>query len=97
MPHNLPVQKSQSVTPAGEVELNRGEVVQQPGLSDVWQAEITVPQGGVNHTGRQRVFTIRGPPRKSREQADSDAKRLTEAAVDGPKAARSLANSMHRS
>ncbi|CAE7890752.1 unnamed protein product, partial [Symbiodinium necroappetens] len=48
-----------------------------------YQAEILVPQGGtqaVNHSGRPRVMCIRGPTRPSKDQALTDAARLTEAA-----------------
>lgn len=83
-------------------ELNKAEVLERPALSSgepIWQAQIdvqVVPQGGINHSGRTRVFTIRGPPRKTQEQAESDAKKLSDAAPDGPKAVRVLANQMHR-
>lgn len=62
-----------------------------------WQAEIYVPQGGslaLNHSGRVRTMCIRGPSRSSHEQAEVDAKRLNEAALDGPRAVRTIANQM---
>jgi len=92
MPHNEAVSQH-----SGEV--NQAEVLERPALSSgepIWQAEIVVPQGGVNHAGRTRVFTIRGPPRKTQEQAARDAKQLTEVSPEGPKAVRLLANQMHR-
>lgn len=66
------------------------------GKDTVWQAQITMPQGGNSHSGRQRVFTMRGPPRKSRDQAEHDASQLTNASTQGAKAVRTLANTMHR-
>lgn len=91
MPHNTPADST------GEV--HQAEVLERPALSSgepIWQAEIQVPQGGINHAGRTRVFTIRGPPRKSYEAAEQDAEKLTNASVQGPKAVRTLANQMHR-
>merc|ERR1711988_49465 len=84
MPHN-----SAPSNPSTNLEdrtLNVAEVLERSALQSgepIWQAEIVVPQGGsTNHQGRPRVFTIRGPPRKTRESAESDAKRLTESAGD---------------
>jgi len=65
-----------------------------------WKAEIYVPQGGaqlMNHSGRLRTMCIRGPSRVSQEQAERDAKVLEEAAPEGPKAVRTVANQMQRS
>jgi len=61
-----------------------------------WQAEILSQQPGVNHTGRPRTFTIRGPPRKVKEAADADAEQLTQSAHEGGKVLRSIANEMHK-
>jgi len=64
-----------------------------------WQAEIYVPQGGMNmlnHAGRQRTMCIRGPSRTSQEQADEDAVILNKSAPEGPKAVRTVANQMQR-
>lgn len=64
-----------------------------------WQAEIFVPQSGsqmLNHSGRQRTMCIRGPSRVSQEQAERDAKVLNDAAPEGPKSVRSVANQMQR-
>jgi len=91
MPHN---------SDEGTGEVHQAEVLERPALSSgepIWQAEIQVPQGGINHSGRTRVFTIRGPPRKAEEAAQRDADQLTKASVHGPKAVRTLANQMHRS
>jgi len=77
----------------------QAEVLERPALSSgeaVFQAQIVMPQGGENHTGKTRVFNIRGPPRKSLEQAEGDAKKLTDASTEGPKAVRALANKLHR-
>jgi len=76
------------------VPLNSGE--------PTFQAEIYVPQtaGGatqaLNHSGRIRTMCIRGPSRTSPEQAERDAKVLNDAARDGPKAVRTIANQMQR-
>merc|ERR1712137_486158 len=92
MPHNV----------VGDVNtgvVDRAQVLERPAVNSgetLWQAEIVVPQGGVNHSGRTRVFTVRGPPRKSHEQAQRDAGQLNKAAADGPKSVRLLANDMHR-
>lgn len=91
MPHNTPA------TWSGETI--EAEVLERPTLSSgepVWQASIEMSQGGINHAGRTRVFTIRGPPRKTRDQAERDAKQLTEVSNEGPKAVRTLANHLHR-
>lgn len=92
MPHN--------VAPAAKTgEADQAQVVERQSLSSgepLWQAEIAISQGGVNHAGQLRTFTIRGPPRKAQEQADEDAKKLTEAVAEGPKAVRTLANQLHR-
>lgn len=92
MPHNEGTDQV-----AGEVE--EAKVVERPSLNSgepIWQAEIDIHQGGVNHAGHRRSFTVRGPPRKAQEQAQEDGKQLTAAAADGPKAVRSLANQLHR-
>jgi len=82
-------------------EMNQAEVLQRPAINNkedtIFQAEIVVPQGGANHSGHTRVFTIRGPPRKTQDQAARDAKQLTEESPKGPKAVRTLANALHRS
>merc|ERR1711862_956188 len=93
MPHNNASAPSSSLD---DRTLNVGEVLEREAVQSkepIWQAEIVVPQGSsTNHQGRPRVFTNRGPPRKSRDSAEADAKKLTEAAGDGPKAVRTLAN-----
>lgn len=64
-----------------------------------WQAEIYVPQGGslaMNHSGRVRTMCIRGPSRASQEQAERDAKKLNDAAPQGPRQVRAIANQMQR-
>lgn len=92
MPHN--------VVESGEKgKVYEAEVIERlavGGKDTVWQALITMPQGGASHSGRERVFTMRGPPRKSRDVAENDAKALTDASPDGAKAVRVLANSMHK-
>jgi len=91
MPHNA--------SNEGVHERIEAQVLERPALSSgepVWQAEIQVPQGGINHSGRTRVFTIRGPPRKSEEAAQNDADELTRASTEGPKEVRKLANEMHK-
>jgi len=75
------------------------EGVPQHNGEPTWKAEIYVPQGGnqqMNHSGRLRTMCIRGPSRVSQEQAERDAKILNEAAPDGPKAVRTVANQMQR-
>merc|ERR1740121_2051300 len=75
------------------------EVIERPAIRSgepVWQAEIIMSQGTTNHSGRTRVFNIRGPPRKTREIAEGDAKQLTDVSTEGPKAVRALANQLHR-
>jgi len=92
MPHN-------TVSTDEKGQVYHAEVVERlavGGKDTVWQAQITMPQGGNSHSGRQRVFTMRGPPRKSSEQAESDASQLTSASTEGAKAVRMLANNMHR-
>jgi len=92
MPHNAAAEEE-----SGQVY--RAEIIERPavgGGSIVYQAEITMPQLGVSHSGRQRVFTMRGPPRKSREQAENEATQLTNASIEGARAVRVLANAMHR-
>merc|ERR1711956_191439 len=81
-------------------DTNKAEVLERSGVGigeKSWQAEILVPQGGVNHAGRERFFTIRGPPRRDIDQAERDAHKLNEAAAEGAKAVRALANQLHRS
>lgn len=63
----------------------------------VWQAEIEISKLTTAPNGNKRSFTVRGPPRKNREQAEEDSKKLTAAASDGAKAVRGLANRLHRS
>mmetsp|Transcript_38541 Transcript_38541/g.68031 ORF Transcript_38541/g.68031 Transcript_38541/m.68031 type:complete len:94 (+) Transcript_38541:520-801(+) len=92
MPHNSDHQDA-----PGEASV--AEVVERPAVSSgetIWQAQIVATQGGMNHSGRTRVFTIRGPPRKTRDAAERDAEQLTAASPEGPKAVRNLANTMHR-
>lgn len=86
-------------TTSGTNESVKCEVLERPALrggEPVWQAQIQVPQGATDHLGRSRIFTIRGPPRKSSEVAAQDAEQLGKVSVDGAKAVRTLANSMHR-
>merc|ERR1740121_1780933 len=93
MPHN------ESPLSPCQGEKFEAVVLRRPALSSgepVWQAEIEMPQGGINHSGRVRTFNIRGPPRKTEEAAEEDCKQLTEASASGPKLVRQLANSMHR-
>merc|ERR1712137_491891 len=81
-------------------EVNQASVLERPtirGGEPVWQSQIMVPRGGVNHSGKTRVFTIRGPPRKTREHAARDAKQLTKSAAEGSRAVRQLANQLHQS
>lgn len=90
MPHNQD----------GTGETQEAEVVERPAVSSgepIWQAQIVATQGGTNHSGRTRMFTIRGPPRKTRDLAERDAEQLTAVSPEGPKAVRALANSLHRS
>lgn len=61
-----------------------------------FQSEIMVPQGGMNHGGKTRSMCIRGPSRTSREQAEADGKRLNDAAREGAKECRAVANQMQR-
>merc|ERR1712113_1336574 len=85
-------------TASGTSESVKCEVLERPALrggEPIWQAQIQVPQGATDHSGRSRIFTIRGPPRKSSEAATQDADQLEKASVDGAKAVRTLANSMH--
>lgn len=90
MPHNT----------ANTGEVFEAEVVERPAVNSgepIWQAQIVMPQGSQNHAGRTRVFNIRGPPRKTQEQAGRDAKELTNVSPEGPKAVRTLANQLHKS
>lgn len=80
-------------------KMNKAEVLERRATNSgesVWQAEITVTQGVINHVGRTRVFTIRAPPRKAAEQAERDADQLNATAPEGAKAVRTLANALHR-
>jgi len=62
-----------------------------------WQAEVYVAQGGaMNHSGQQRSMCIRGPSRTDQDKAESDAKALSEAAKEGAKEARAVANQLQR-
>jgi hypothetical protein len=81
-------------------ETIEAEVIERPAVNSgepIWQAQICMPQGGTNHSGRTRVFNIRGPPRKTAEHAERDAKQLTQISPEGPKAVRTLANQLHKS
>jgi len=92
MPHNSGADQIVS-------EVEEAKVVERPSLNNkepVWQAEIDIHQGGVNHAGNRRSFTVRGPPRRAQEQAEDDAKQLTAAAAEGARAVRALANQLHR-
>lgn len=93
MPHNL------GENPTGEVV--EAEVLERAaaraGSSEIiWQAKITMLQGGQNVGGRQRTIDISAPPRKSKEHAESDARQLTDMSPQGAKAVRSLANALHK-
>mmetsp|Transcript_56536 Transcript_56536/g.132598 ORF Transcript_56536/g.132598 Transcript_56536/m.132598 type:complete len:330 (+) Transcript_56536:61-1050(+) len=92
MPHN------QDTAVVEDVE--RAEVIERKSCGqsgeNVWQAEISIRQGNVNHSGQKRTFTVRGPPRKQRDQAEDDAQQLTEAASQGARVVRALANDLHR-
>jgi len=93
MPHN------ERAPDSATGEKYEAEVIERPAISSgepVWQAQICLPQPGASYSGRQRVFNVRGPPRKTQEQAERDAKHLTEVSVEGPKAVRSAANNLHR-
>merc|ERR1711879_826634 len=93
MPHNS------SAGCDGNGEVIEAKVLERPALSNgdpIWQAEITVPQGAINHSGQARYFNIRGPPRKSQTQAEEDAEQFTSTSINGPRALRTLANQLHR-
>lgn len=93
MPHNA------TLPPSSVGEVYTAEVIERPAMRNgepIYQAQIVMPQPGTNHTGNQRVFNIRGPPRKAREQAECDANKLTDISTSGPKAVRALANQLHR-
>merc|ERR1712217_407653 len=93
MPHN------QEVTPSGQTI--EAQVIERsatrPGSSEIlWQAKITLLQGGQHGGGRQRSIDISAPPRKEQEQAEADARQLTDMSPQGAKAVRALANQMHK-
>jgi len=82
-------------------ELNKAQVVEGVPLNNgdpTWQAEILVqpPGGGLNHSGRMRTMCVRGPSRASHEQAERDGVQLNNAAVEGAKAVRAVANQLQR-
>lgn len=60
-----------------------------------WQAEIMQP-GGATRRGSERTYAVRAPQRRSREEAEADAQKLTDASVDGPKAVRLVAGDLAR-
>ncbi|CAK0839904.1 unnamed protein product [Prorocentrum cordatum] len=88
MPHN-------TAYDGGTVE---AEVINRPALNSgemtVWQAQIQMFLS--NYAGTKRPVDIRGPPRKTEEEARSDADKLTAASVRGPGDVRKLANGLHR-
>merc|ERR1712228_690652 len=69
-------------------ECFRAEVIERQSThpnqeSTVWQAQIDMPHGRQNGTGQRRFFSIRGPPRRSQEQAKRDAEELSARSGDG--------------
>jgi len=86
--------------PPLDEEVAQAEVHERPSNGQsgdtVWQAEICISQGSINHSGQRRTFTVRGPPRKNREVAEDDSRQLTEAASQGAKVVRALANDLHK-
>jgi len=78
---------------------DEAEVIERPAATSgdiVWQAEIKATQGNMVPGGRQRTFTIRGPPRKTQAQAEADKKELDTHRPEGVKVVRALANKMHQ-
>lgn len=62
----------------------------------IWQAEIEISKNQLAPNGTKRTFTVRGPPRKNKELAEEDSKKMEAATNEGAKAVRSLANKLHR-
>lgn len=60
-----------------------------------WQAEI-MQLGGATRLGSERVYAVRAPHRRSRDEAEADAQKLTDTSVDGSKAVRLLAGELAR-
>lgn len=60
-----------------------------------WQAEIMQARGATLLAG-DRVYAVRAPQRRSREEAEADGEKLTVASVDGSKAVRLAANELAR-
>jgi len=91
--------KPEPVVPSG---VGRALVVEGTPLNSgdrTWQAEVRVArQGGegINHSGNVRTICFRGPSRASHDQAESDARELERAMVDGPKACRAVADRLQK-
>merc|ERR1712039_943835 len=93
MPHNIE-EASSGQTVEAQV-FDRPAIGGKPG-DILWQAKITLVQGGQHAGGRVRNIDISAPPRREREQAESDARQLTDMSSQGIKAVRALANQMHK-
>eukprot|EP00434_Breviolum_minutum_P025685 symbB.v1.2.022699.t1/scaffold2012.1/size92363/10 len=64
-----------------------------------WQAEILVAREGadaLNHSGNVRTIACRGPSRSTQEEATEDCRKFEEAAKEGPKACRMMAQQLQK-
>lgn len=61
-----------------------------------YQAEVLLSYGATGEGGRERMMAIRGPCRSDRNQAEEDAQQLEDAAKNGVRAVRELANKLKR-
>mmetsp|Transcript_103420 Transcript_103420/g.205570 ORF Transcript_103420/g.205570 Transcript_103420/m.205570 type:complete len:141 (-) Transcript_103420:146-568(-) len=79
-------------------EFGKARILKTPntGRDDTWKAEIDIEAGEVNHVGRKRIMSIRGPSRPSVERAEEDARKLEEAVPRGPQAVRAVGNQLQR-
>ncbi|CAJ1458147.1 unnamed protein product [Effrenium voratum] len=88
--------------PAEQPELGKARIVAGAPLNTgekTYQAEILVAREGVdalNHSGNVRTIACRGPSRQSHDDAEEDCRKFDEAARDGPKACRMMAQELQK-
>lgn len=79
-------------------EFGKARVLKNPstGRDETWKAEVDIETGEVNHVGRRRVMSIRGPSRTTMERAEEDARKLEAAVPQGPQAVRAVGNQLQK-
>ncbi|CAE7277363.1 unnamed protein product [Symbiodinium microadriaticum] len=101
-PRSPPKKANAKPAPADPPELGKARIVDGAPLNTgekTYQAEILVAREGadaINHSGNVRTIACRGPSRQSRDEAEEDCRKFNDAAKEGPKACRMMAQELQK-